>query len=197
MLLKKLVGTFFILMCIGLSVSAQFKRVDTTMKVGKAGYRVYCNNKSAEKNTITITPVGFESGVREISFEIKGRVLKAEADDFNNDGFPDMVIYVYTGVESVFGKVIGIYSDKNTGIRPINFPDIMDDPKLNVGYKGHDEFSLVEGKLMQRFPVYQKGDSTNFVPSGVIRQIQYRVMPGERESLKFAVLRSYEFKKPQ
>ena len=73
----------------------------------------------------------------------------------------------------------------------------MDDPKLSVGYKGHDEYSLVEGNLMRRFPVYQKGDSTNFVPNGMIRQIQYRAVPTEQEGFKFKVLRSFEFKKQQ
>lgn len=194
---KRISITFLLCVCVAFVSNAQFKKIDTTMKVGKSGYRIYCNNKGLEKNTITITPVGFESGAREVSFEIKGKVAKAEADDLNNDGFPDMVVYVYTGDGNVYGKVIGIYSDKNTDIRPIMFPDILDDPKLKIGYKGHDEFSLMEGSLMRRFPVYQNPDSTNASPSGVIRQIQYRVMPGERETLQFKVLRSYEYKKPQ
>jgi len=109
------------------------------------------------------------------------------------------VIYLATGEGDAFGKVIGVYSVKNESFRPIMFPDIMDDPKLKVGYRGHDEYSLMEGNLMRRFPVYQNTDSskTNWAPSGMIRQIQYRVMPGEMESLKFKVMRSYEFRKSQ
>lgn len=178
-------------------LNAQYKRIDTTMRVGKAGYRVFCTNKSPEKNNLSITPVGFESGSREVTLEIKGRILTTESDDLNNDGFPDLVLYVYSSDVNGYGKVFGIYSDQNKGIRPIIFPDIMDDPKLSVGYKGHDEYSLVEGNLMRRFPVYQKGDSTNYVPNGMVRQIQYRVVPTEQEGFKFKVLRSFEFKKPQ
>lgn len=178
-------------------VNAQYRRIDTTMKVGKAGYRVVCNNRNPEKNNLSITPMGFEAGAREVTLEIKGRILATESDDLNNDGFPDLVLYVYSSDVNGYGKVFGIYSDKNQGIRPIIFPDIMDDMKLSVGYKGHDEYSLVEGNLMRRFPLYQKNDSLNFVPNGMMRQIQYRVVPTEQEGFKFKVLRSFEFKKQQ
>lgn len=178
-------------------LQAQYKRIDTTMRVGKAGYRVFCTNKSPDKNMLSVTPVGFESGSREVSLEIKGRVLTTESDDLNNDGFPDLVIYIYNNDANSKGKVFGIYSDKNQGVRPIMFPDIMDDPKLSVGYKGNDEYSLVEGNLMRRFPVYQKVDSVTNTPTGMMRQIQYRVVPTEQEGFKFKVLRSFEFKKPQ
>jgi hypothetical protein len=195
MLLKKITP----FLCIGLllvaSANAQFKKYDSTLKVAKAGYRVICNNKNLDKNNITISPIGFESNAREVSFEIKGRVKKAETDDLNNDGFPDLVIYVYDGKEGLYGKVLGIYSEKNETIGPIGFPDIMDDQKLKVGYKGNDEFLLMEGNLMRRFPIYQAVDSVNFVPSGMVRQIQYRVIRGENNSQKFKVMRTFEFKK--
>ena len=66
----------------------QAKRFDTSMKIGKSGYKIYCSNKNAEKNSVTISPIGFENTAREITIEIKGRVNKAEVDDLNNDGFP-------------------------------------------------------------------------------------------------------------
>jgi hypothetical protein len=177
-------------------LNAQFKKYDSTLKVAKAGYRVYCNNKNVDKNNITLTPIGFESGAsREVNFEIKGRVKKCETDDLNNDGFPDLVIYVYDGKESAFGKVLAIYSEKNESFGPIGFPDILDDPKLKIGYKGYDEFSLMEGVLVRRFPIFQAVDSVNFVPSGMLRQIHYRVVAGENHSQKFKVLRTFEFKK--
>ena len=179
------------------ALNAQYRKIDTTMKVGNAGYRVYCNNKNPEKNNLNITPIGFDKSAREISIEIKGRVLSTESDDLNNDGFPDLVLYIYSSDVNGYGKAFGIYSDKNQGIRPIIFPDIMDDMKVSVGYKGHDEYSLVEGNLMRRFPVYQKVDSVTTSPNGIMRQIQYRVVPTEQEGFKFKVVRSFEFKKSQ
>lgn len=196
-----LLNRYLLVMIVGLftmtTLNAQYRRIDTTMRVGKAGYRVFCTNKNPEKNNLSITPVGFESGSREVTLELKGRILSTESDDLNNDGFPDLVLYVYSSDVNGYGKVFGVYSDKNQGIRPIIFPDIMDDVKLSAGYKGHDEYSLVEGNLMRRFPVYQKVDSVNTAPNGMMRQIQYRVVPMEPEGFKFKVLRSFEFKKPQ
>jgi hypothetical protein len=195
MLLKRTLVCLLLLVGSQLKLEAQFKKYDSTLKVAKAGYRVYCNNKSLEKNTVTLTPVGFEKEAREVSFEIKGRIKSAETDDLNNDGFPDLVMYIYTGVESNFGKVIGIYSEKNESIGPISFPDILDDPKLRIGYRGFDEFSLMEGNLMRRFPIYQQVDSAKYEPTGMMRQLQYRVLPGENGAQKFKVLRTFEFKK--
>jgi len=178
------------------ATSAQYRRIDTTMKYTTAGYRVYTNNKSADKNTITISLVGFDSKAqRDASFEIKGVVKGAAVDDFNNDGFPDLVIYLYNGKDAAMGNVIAIGSEKNEGIRPIIFPDILDDAKLRVGYKGQDKFQLIEGTLLRSFPVYDTNDSTGVVkPLNIIRNIQYRVINGENGVLKFKAIRTYETK---
>jgi CRISPR/Cas system-associated protein endoribonuclease Cas2 len=176
-------------------VNAQYRKIDTTMKVGKAGYKIYCNNKNPDKNNLNVTPVGFEKDARMISLEIKGRILGVEVDDLNNDGFPDVLLYVYSSDPNNYGKVFGIYSEQNTGIRPIIFPDILDDPKLKIGYKGHDEYILMEGSLMRRFPIYQNTDSAKMEPTGMIRQIQYRVVPNEPQGFKFKAIRSFDFKK--
>lgn len=189
---------FFLLLMIvllGMHVDAQIKRYDSSMKVGKVGFRVLCNNKSAEKNTASISPIGFENTAREISIEIKGRITKAEVDDLNNDGFPDMVLYVYNGGTKNTGTVIGISSDKNQGFVPIFFPDIADDQKLKVGYMGHDEFTLMEGTLLRRFPIYETADTANGKLTGMMRQIQYRVTATEKGAQKFKVARSYETNK--
>ncbi|GAC1439870.1 MAG: hypothetical protein NVSMB63_05630 [Sediminibacterium sp.] len=172
-------------------VSAQQKRIDTSMKIGKAGYKVVCSNKNPDKNVVTIAPIGFESQAREVGVEVKGRIRKAEVDDFNNDGFPDLVLYVYSGDTLNKGTVFGIASEKNQSFIPIIFPDLMDDPKLREGYKGHDEYLLIEGTLLRRFPLYPS-DSTHTNPTGKVRQIQYRAVPGEKGMLKFKVVRSYE-----
>ena len=47
-----------------------------------------------------------------------------------------------------------------------------------VGYVGHDEFTVVENRLVRRFPIYTDGD-TNAAASGGTRQLQYRLVPGE------------------
>jgi hypothetical protein len=189
--------SLLILIFLGYSIQpivAQFKRIDTTMKIGKSGYKVVCNNKNDDKNYITITPVGFANSARDVSFEVKGKIKSAEIDDLNNDLFPDLVLYVYPPGEKEKGTVIGVASEKNESFTGIMFPDIVDDPKLRTGYQGYDQFMLMEGTLMRKFPVYTV-DSVGAKPTGMYRQVQYRVVPGERGSLKFKVARSYEFAK--
>ena len=46
------------------------------------------------------------------------------------------------------------------------------------GYMGHDEFTVVENVLIRRFPVYRDAD-TNAKPTGGMRQLQYKLIPGE------------------
>lgn len=172
-------------------ITAQYKRIDTTMKIGNAGFKLVCNNKNDDKNYISITPIGFSSSARDVSFEVKGKVKKAEVDDLNNDLFPDLVLYVYAAGEAEKGTVVGISSEKNETFTGILFPDIVNDPKLRTGYQGHDQFKLMEGTLMRKFPIFTT-DTVGAIPSGMYRQVQYTVVAGERGSLKFKVARSYE-----
>jgi hypothetical protein len=50
--------------------------------------------------------------------------------------------------------------------------------KAAKGYMGHDEFAVGEGSLLRRFPIYRSGDS-NAAPTGGMRQLRYRLLPGE------------------
>lgn len=43
---------------------------------------------------------------------------------------------------------------------------------------GHDEFAVVEGTFVQRFPIYKDTD-TNVQPTGKTRQLQYKLKAGE------------------
>jgi hypothetical protein len=199
MFLKKL-WVLAICFCAGVaSVHAQLpaRRLDTTMKVGKVGYRVSCTNKYPEKNNITITPIGFEKDVREFSFEIKGRIGISEVDDMNRDGFPDLVLYIVSNDSIPKTSVIGIASEKNESVTPISLPDIFNDPKLRIGYKGNDVFFLMEGYLVRRFPVYPtEGGPPPPATGTLMRQVQYQVIPEERGGYKFKAMRSYDFTKP-
>jgi hypothetical protein len=190
------VKCYLLILSLGMvfGANAQYKRYDSTMKIGKVGYKVFCVNKNPDKNTVTIGPVGFEKDAHEVSIEIKGRVTRSEVDDLNRDGFPDLVVYVYDAKN--IGTVVAISSEKNESFAPIYFPDITDDQKLRIGYKGQDEFRLMEGFLVRRFPVFDVSDTANVRPSGVVRQIMYNVVPSDRYQ-KFKVTRSYDLGKPQ
>ncbi len=186
---------FFALALIPTVLMAQGRRIDTTMKVGKAGFRVNCYNKSAEKNPITIYPVGFESEARDFSFELKGVLLGTEVDDLNKDGFPDLLLYVASFDSLNKSSVIAISSQENKSVAPIVFPDILDDPRLRDGYKGADKYMLLEGVLMRTYPLYEKDANGVQQPTGKMRRLMYRVAPGEQGTSKFVVARFYDFQK--
>ena len=174
---------------------AQGRRMDTTMKVGKAGFRINCYNKSAEKNPITIYPVGFESEARDFSFELKGVLIGTEVDDLNKDGFPELLLYVASVDSLNKSSVIAISSQENKSVAPIVFPDILDDPRLRDSYKGSDKYMLLEGVLMRTYPLYEKDANGVQQPTGKMRRLMYRVAPGEQGTSKFVVARFYDFQK--
>jgi hypothetical protein len=192
----KLIRTlFFALALIPTVLMAQGRRIDTTMKVGKAGYRINCYNKSSEKNPITIYPVGFESEARDFSFELKGVLIGTEVDDLNKDGFPELLLYVASVDSLNKSSVIAISSQENKSVAPIVFPDILDDPRLRDGYRGFDKYMLLEGVLMRTYPLYEKDANGVQQPTGKMRRLMYRVAPGEQGTSKFVVSRFYDFQK--
>jgi hypothetical protein len=185
----------FVFVLLPMTLLAQCRRIDTTMKVGKAGYRINCLNKSAEKNAISINPVGFENEVRDFSFDLKGLLTGAEVDDLNKDGFPDLLLYVNTKDSLNKSTVIGISSMENKSVVPIVLPDILDDPRLRDGYKGSDQYMLLEGILMRTYPLFEKDANGVQQPTGKMRRLMYRVAQGEQGSLKFVISRFYDFQK--
>lgn len=165
-----------------------FSKYDSTLKIGKAGYRITCLNKSADRNALNIRPIGFKAEVREVSLEIKARVLSAEIDDLNNDGFPEVIIFIQEakGNKSLFC----ISSKENERIEPIYFPDITNDMELSKGYRGLDEFKLIEGVLFRKFPIFES-DTANKVPSSKVKQVLYRVIPGEQGTWVFKAFKNF------
>ena len=181
-----------ILFAAAANVNAQFKRIDSTLKMGKVGYKVLCNNKSTEQNELSIKPVGFDKDARELAFYIKGHVAKTEIDDLNNDGFPDLVVYIFSGANAEYGTVYAFASDQNKSYVPFPLPDVMLDGKLKEGYKGHDEFTLLEGKLIQQFPLYKPDDNKD-KPTGGKRVVMYTVV-ASGGGFQFKVQRTYDIK---
>lgn len=186
-LILLLAGVF----CLG-AVRAQiaFGKIDTTMTVGKTGYRVNCRNKEIKENQMAIRPIGFESPANQnMNFPVRGRISKALVDDLNGDGVADLILFIYTDSAAIHGTVLAFISDGTKSIVPAGLPDLQLDGKLNSGYKGHDQFSMLEGTLLQKFPVYKPEDKD--VPTGGNRVVQYQLSKVEN-GYKFAVMRSFD-----
>jgi hypothetical protein len=182
-----------ILLFVTSDMHAQVSRIDSTLKLGKAGYRVTCNNKNKDQNEVKVKPIGFDNAAREMNFYVKGRITKAEIDDLNNDGFPDLIIYVFSGANGEFGTVVAFASQENKSYVPFGMQDVMLDGKLKDGYQGHDEFILLEGKLIRQFPLYKPGDEKD-KPTGGKRFVQYAVAPSGNGGFEFKVSRTYDIK---
>ena len=178
----------FLFIC-STSWGQEWNKYDSTVKIGKAGYRITCMNRNLDRNTLNIRPIGFKAEVREVNLELKGRVVSTEVDDLNNDGFPDIIIFVIDANEKL--SLFSIASRDNERIEPIYFPDITNDMQLSKGYRGKDEYKLVEGVLFRKFPIYES-DTSIKTPTNKVRQIMYRVVPGEQGTWRFKSFKSFE-----
>ena len=64
---------FFAFLFISLaSFGQKVNKYDSTLKMGKAGYRITCMNRNLDHNTLNIRPIGFKAEVREANLELKG-----------------------------------------------------------------------------------------------------------------------------
>ena len=54
-----------------------------------------------------------------------------------------------------------------------------------------DEYKLVEGVLFRKFPIYES-DTSIKTPTNKVRQIMYRVVPGEQGTWRFKSFKSFE-----
>jgi hypothetical protein len=129
-------------------------------------------------NQLTITPSGLSVSNDPIKVEIDGRVTGAEIADLDSNGYPEIYVWANSAGSGSYGSVIAYAVNKGKSISEVYFPPIAEDEKYTKGYMGHDEFAVVETSFVQRFPIYKEGDS-NAQPSGGMRQIQYKLRPGE------------------
>lgn len=134
------------------------------------------NNGSV--NTLTITPSGLSEVNDVITREIDGTVTGAEVADINVDGSPEIYVWVNSAGSGSYATPIGYSANSKKSLSEIYFPPISDDAVNSKGYMGHDEFAVVENTVVQRFPLYNEGDA-NAKPSGKMRQLQYKLTPGE------------------
>ena len=144
---------------------------EQTLELQGIRFRVSCSNSSST-NKLVITPAGLEIDNSPITRDVDGTVTGAEIGDLNVDGSPEIYIYVTSAGSGSNGSLVAYSANKRKSLSDIFLPPVADNPKANLGYMGHDEFAVVESTLVQRFPIYGKGD-TNAKPSGKMRQVQY------------------------
>jgi len=124
-------------------------------------------------NTLTITPAGLEADNTPIESDVAGLVTRTEVADINADGSPELYVYGFDGTSQT---VLAWSANRKKSLSQIHLPDL--DPAQAEGYRGGDEYAVVEGILARRFPLHSDGHPES-KPTGKLRQIQYKLHPGE------------------
>lgn len=131
------------------------------------------------KNTLTILTFGLSENEYNETFNIDGEeVLNVEVEDLNSDGSPELFIYTQSVGSGSYGNVYAFSVNNKKSMSQVYFQPTGENNMINQGYMGHDEFSLIENTLGQRFPIYKKSD-TNAEPTGGMRQVTYKLVEGE------------------
>jgi len=150
---------------------------DRTLELQGIQFRV----TSAEEgsiNTLRIVPSGLEIDNSPVVRTIDGTITNAEVADLNVDGSPEIYVYVTSAGSGSYGSLAAYSANRRKSLSEIYLPPVTQNKTASRGYMGHDEFAVVESTLVQRFPVYRAGD-TNARPTGGMRQLQYKLHPGE------------------
>lgn len=134
------------------------------------------NNPSA--NDLEIVPGGLEIDNRPITRRTNGAVLGAEVADLNADGSPEIYVYVASAGTGSHGSLIAYASNRRKSLSEIYLPPLTGNAAALKGYRGRDDFAVVESTFVRRFPIYRDSD-TDDQPTGGTRQFQYKLVPGE------------------
>ncbi|MEA3418534.1 MAG: PliI family lysozyme inhibitor of I-type lysozyme [Campylobacterota bacterium] len=153
------------------------KGFDKVLTLQGITFHVVATNEGS-LNQLTITPSGLEIVNRVMKQEIDGSVTGAEIADINSDGSPEIYIYINSAGSGAYGSLVAYSANNKKSLSEIYLPPLENDKKNTVGYMGHDEFTIIETSFARRFPIYNKGDA-NCCPKGGMRQLQYKLVPGE------------------
>jgi len=157
--------------------SAIGRSFDRTLELQGIRFRVTSANEGSV-NTLHIVPAGLEIDNSPIVRTINGTVTGAEVADLNVDGSPEIYVYVTSAGSGSYGSLVAYSANRRKSLSEIYLPPVTQDKVASKGYMGHDEFAVVESVLVQRFPVYRDTDA-NAKPTGGMRQLQYKLVPGE------------------
>ncbi len=144
---------------------------------GRVGFALQASAGSS-LNTLTLTPIGLSVSNAAQQIELDGSAYLAELADLDSNGWPEVYVYVSSAGSGSYGSLVAYAVNNGKSATPIYLPDLADHETAREGYMGHDEFRVVENRLVRRYPVYLEAD-TNAAPTGGTRQLQYRLVAGE------------------
>lgn len=163
---------------------------DRTLELQGVTFRVRCDNASSISQ-LRLEPAGLGADVQPVVQDVDGTVVGADIGDLDVDGAPEVYVFVRSAGSGSYGSLVAYAVNNGRTLSAIDLPPVTENEKAAKGYMGHDEFAVVENRLVQRFPIYRDGD-TNANPTGGTRQLQYRLVAG-KAGYKLVVDRVVEY----
>lgn len=127
---------------------------------------------------IRISPQGLEIDNSAMTHPLNGDIARAEVADLDRDGSPEIYVFVRSPGRGLPGELVAYAANRKKSLSAIYLPPVSEDPTIAKGYRGEDEFAVVENTLVQRFALYDSAEASAG-RTGKMREIQYRLMPGE------------------
>lgn len=146
-----------------------------TLSLQGYSFQVQATGEGSQQQ-LTITTRSGKRPIKTITQTVDGQVVGAEVADLNSNNLPEIYIYVQSAGSGSDGELVAYSVINGNELSPIVLQELMGAPAK--GYQGHDEFSVVEGCLVRRFPIYKPSDS-NAKATGGLRQICYKLHHGE------------------
>jgi hypothetical protein len=157
--------------------AAQVAAFDSTFELLGVRFHV-ASATEGSVSRLTITPSGLESDNSPMTQEIDGTVTGAEVADLNVDQSPEIYVYVRSAGADARGSVVAYAANRRKSLSQVYLPPVTENPEAAGGYRGHDDFAVIENTFVQRFPVYAD-TGANATPPKATRQLQYKLKQGE------------------
>ena len=156
----------------GIAMAGSFNR---TLSLQGYSFQVKATGKGSQQQ-LTISTRGGKTAIKPISQTVNGTVIGAEVADLNSNSLPEIYVDVQSAGSGSYGELVAYTVINSDQLSPIVLQERKGAP--GKGYQGHDEFRVVEGCLVRRFPIYKPADS-NAKATGGLRQICYKLQNGE------------------
>lgn len=151
--------------------------LDSTLALQGIRFRLQSAN-TGSTNTLRVTPAGLQIDNRPQQLAIDGTITGAELADLDGDGSPELYVASAGAGPGSHGALTGLAVNKRKSLSFVALERPAPDAPPLHGHQGHDQFRVDGDRLVWRFPIYRPGDP-NAVPGGGIRELRYRLTPGE------------------
>ncbi|MFN7739974.1 MAG: hypothetical protein ACK5RA_06935, partial [Cyanobacteriota bacterium] len=122
-----------------------------TLKLQGISFEVQASGEGSQQH-LTITTTGAKPPIKPIHQTVNGRVVGAKVADLNGNGTPEIYVFVQGAGSGSYGELAAYAVTKGSDLSPIYLQELSG--STAQGYRGHDQFEVVEGCLVRRFPIY-------------------------------------------